>query len=429
VAADIQVGLTSSRARAFGALRKRNVQLYMLGMFVSQAGNTMENLAEAWLVYQLTNSAFNLGLVGFVAAIPLAPWSLFAGAISDRMPRRKLLAIALVGEAIPPFILAALAYTGRAQVWHVIVVSILLGATGAVDFVSRVPLIQSMVEPDELEGGFAIAVSLMNIARIVGPAVGGLLIAIVGVAGAFVFNGFSFLFILLMLALMKTPDLPRPKRRASLAANLAEVPLFIVRDRFLLTLVLMVLVGGFFVLPTLVLLPVFARDILAAGPQGLGFLSAASGVGAVVGGALLASQPTMSSRRRLLLAVGLMLALAPVTGAFAFSRNFILSALLLGLISASFVAFRVVSFSHVYVHTPDGMRGRLASLLQIGMGGTQNVGGLLSGYVASRLGAPVSVALGAVLCFVSGLLTLGISLPQLKNPETQLSEREMIETL
>lgn len=411
---NIQAALPSPKSRAFGALRKRNVQLYMVGMFVSQAGNTMQALAEAWLVYQLTNSAFKLGLVGFLSAIPLAPWTLIAGTISDRMSQRKLLAIALVGETIPPLALAALVLMGQAQVWHVIVVSILLGAMGALDFSSRTPLIQSMVEPDELESGFAIATSLMNVARIVGPAVGGILIAVVGVAGAFTFNGVSFLFVLVMLALMHVPSRPQPKHRESLAATLVEAPLYILRDRLVLIFVLMVLFGGFLILPTLTLLPVFARDVLAAGPQGLGFLSAASGVGAVLGGAFLVSQPTMTLRRRLLLAIGLMLVLAPLTATFAYSQNFILSALLIALVTASFVAFRVMTWTYVYLHTPERMRGRISSLLQLGILSTQNVGSLASGYVASVLSAPVSVALGGLMCFLVGLVTLGVVSPQLR---------------
>jgi MFS family permease len=410
---DIELRLTKPRARRFGALRKRDVQLFMVGMFISQAGNTMQVLAEGWLVYQLTHSAFQLGLVGFLSAIPLAPWGLVAGTISDRMSRRKLLAMALVGEAIPPLILAFLAWTGQAQVWHVIVVSVFLGAFGMVDFSSRMPLIQSIVDQDEVQSGFAMAVSLMNVARIVGPALGGILIAVVGVAGAFAFNGLSFLFILLMLALMHIPNRPEPKHRESLASNLVEGPLYILRDRLILIFVVMVLAASFFVLPTITLLPVFAQDILAAGPQGLGFLSAASGVGAVVGGVILAGQSTMKLRRRLLLAIGLMLALAPATAAFAFSRNLILSLLLLALVNGSFVAFRVVSFSHVYVQTPDAMRGRLSSILQIGILSTQNVGSLVSGYIASRASAPVSVALGGLMCLLFGLAALGLVFPKL----------------
>lgn len=410
---NVQVGLTPAKSRAFRALRKRNVQLYMMGMFVSQVGNAMQVIAQGWLVYQLTNSAFKLGLVGFIAAIPLAPWSLIAGTISDRMSRRKLLALALIGEAVPPLVLAYLAWTGQVEVWHVIAASILLGALGAVDFSSRMPLIQSMVERDELESGFAMAVSLMNVARIVGPAVGGILIATIGVAGAFFLNGLSFLFVLVMLALMHVPSKPQPKQTKSLAASLVEVPLYILHDRTILTFILLVLGGGFFVLPTLTLLPVFARDVLSAGPQGLGFLSAASGVGAVLGGALLASQPTMTLRRRLLLAIGLLLALAPVSAAFAFSRDFALSAVLIAIITAGFVAFRVVSFTHVYVHIPDRMRGRVSSLLQLGMLGTQNVGGLVSGYIATRASATASVTLGGLMCLVLGLVTLGVVFPQL----------------
>lgn len=399
----------------------------MLGMFVSQAGSAMQLLAAGWLVYQLTNSAFQLGLVGFVSGILVAPWSLIAGVISDRMSRRKLLAMALVGEAIPPLVLGYLAWIGQAQVWHVVVVSVLLGALGLVDFSSRMPLIQSMVDPDEAQSGFAMAISLMNAARIVGAATGGMLIGAVGVAGAFIFNGLSFLVILVMLALMHVPNRPQPKHRESLTADLIEGPRYLVRDRVLVIFAVIVLAGSFFVLPTLTLLPIFAQDILSAGPQGLGLLSAASGTGALLGGVLLAGQRTMNLRQRLLVALGLLLALGPATAAFAYSRNFILSLLLLALVNGGFVAFRAVSFSHIYMRTPDGMRGRISSILQTGLVATQNVGGLVSGYAASRLSAPASVALGGLMCLLFGLATLGWVIPRLRNTPNAFQEESLVE--
>ncbi len=406
-----------SQTRALSALKRRNIQLYFLGMFVSLAGNATQGLAQGWLVYQLSNSPFTLGLVGFLAAIPLAPLSLLAGAISDRVSRRRLLAVALVGESIPPLVLATLVATGHVQVWHVVVSSIVLGGLGSVDFVSRLPLVQSMVEPDELASGFAVADSLTNVARTIGPAIWGLVIATVGVAGAFIFNSLSFLFVLLMLALMQVPAKVPSRNRTSLAANLAEVPRYIVHDHLILILFLAMMVTSLFVLPIQVLLPVFARDILATGPVGLGFLSAAGGTGAILSDIVIANQPPMSLRRRLLLMVGLMVMLSPLIALFGYSHRFAVSALAWALINAGYVALGLITSAHIYLLTPDRMRGRLSSIVQLGVGATQNVGSTLEGFIASRIGASVSVALGGLFCLLFGLLTLGLVSADLKTKD------------
>ena len=410
-----EMGGTYSRARAYGLLKKRNVRLYMLGMLVSQVGTYMQVVAEGWLVYQLTNSAFSLGLVGFIAIIPLAPWALVAGALADRMSRRKLLAMALVGEAIPPLVLAVLTWTGNVQVWHVIVADIALGAMNPLDFSSRIALIYSVVDRDEVENGMGVAGSIMNLARIIGPALAGVLIAAVGVAGAFLFNGFSFLFVLFTLRHIKVPKRMLPvAQRASIAANLIEVLLFIFRNRNVLLMIMMMTVVSLFVLPYQTLLPVFARDILRAGPQGLGLLTAATGVGAVAGAFLLTGQPPMPARRRLAIAVGLTILLGPITAAFAFSQNFFLSVLLLVLVGGGFLALRVISFTYVQLHAGDEMRGRMASILQLITLGTVRLGGFFVGTVAVFTGAAMSIGLSALICLLFGLVALAFVLPQLR---------------
>lgn len=410
-------GLTHLKTRTFRPLRTRNIRLYMLGMLVSEAGTYMQMVAEGWLVYQLTNSAFSLGLVGFIVMIPLAPLGLAAGALADRMSRKKLLAIAQIGEMVPPLVLAALTVSGYIQVWHVIAADIAMGVLSTIDFPSRVALIQSLVEPEDLENGIALAATMSNLARVIGPAIAGVLIVYIGVAGAFAFNGVSFLAVLVALALMKIPNQSRVANRGSIGANLIEGGMHVLHDRTILLMLVLMMLVSFFVLTYQTLLPVFARDILVAGPEGLGFLTAAAGAGAVVGAIVLAIQPPLSTRRRLGLAVGMFIAIAPITAAFAFSRILILSAFLLALVSGGAIALRILTFTYVHLRTGDHLRGRISSILQLSMVSTLRVGGLFAGAFASKFGAPVSLGAGASICLIAGLLALGIVFPRLRTVE------------
>ncbi len=405
------------RAGAYRALRNRNVQLYMAGMLVSQVGNYMQGLAQGWLIYQITNSAFSLGYVGFLAALPIVPWNFVAGSLADRMPRLKLLILALLGEALFPFLLALDVLSGHVKIWHIILFSVLMGATTTLDFVSRVPIIYSIVDREDVENGLAVTASLMNIARVVGPAVAGFSIAIWGVAGSFLFNSFSFLFVLAMLLIMKIPKQPRAERPASVASHTWELVVFIFRDRPTLIFLSMVVVASTFVLPYQTLLPVFARDILVVGPQGLGLLTSAGGVGAIIASVFLASRSSISANRRFAFAMTLMILLGPALAAFAFSRNIYLSCLLLALVTGGFVSLRIISYTYIHLRTADAMRGRMTSVLQMGMTSSATTGGLLAGWVASHLGSPISIAAGGAICLVFGLFTLAFVFPRFRSEE------------
>lgn len=379
----------------------------MIAMLVSQVGTYIQIVAEGWLVYDLTNSAFTLGLVGFVAMIPLGPWALVTGTLADRMSRKKLLALAQFGEALPPLVLASLIWTGNIQVWHVIVSSVIMGAMSTLDFTSRTSLIYSLVERDEIESGVALTASLMNVSRVIGPAIAGVLIAVIGTGMAFALNGLSFLFVLLVLAFIRAPQRPALQLRGSVLPSLIEAGKHIYGDRNILILITLMVLASVFVMPYQTLLPVFARDLLESGPETLGFLTAAAGVGAVIAAFVLGIQPPMPSRQRLRLALGLTLGLCPAAAAFAFSRDLLVSTLLLAVVSGGFVALRTISFTYIHLRTDDDLRGRMSSILQLTMVSTVRVGGLFIGSTASVLGAPVSLGLGALACFMLSLTTIG----------------------
>lgn len=403
--------LTLLKTRTFRALRNRNVRLFMIGMSISMAGTYMQLVAEGWLIYQLTDSAFGLGLVGFLAMIPLAPFGLIAGALADRAFKKKLLAFAQVGQMVPPLALAALVWTGRVQVWHILACSVIMGAMATIDFTSRHAMVSSVVEREDVEGTFSLAVAVYNIARILGPVMAGFVIAYVGLAAAFALNGLSFAAVLLALALMHVKEPPAPARRQSLHANLMEVARHVFQQRTILGLLVLMIGASFFILPYQTLLPVFARDIFQAGPQGLGFLTSAAGVGAVLGAIYVTSQPHVSPGRRLRLPIILTIVIAPFAAAFAFSQNMVLAALFLVIVSAGIIALKTLGTTYVQLETDDRLRGRMASILQLTEAATPRVGGLSAGFLASYFGAAISMAIGALACLAFGLAALAIFRP------------------
>lgn len=396
------------------AFRNRNFRLYLFGLMVSLAGTYMQTVAEGWLVYQLTNSSFSLGLVGFLTAAPLAPWSLVAGALADRVSRKWLLAIAQIGQIFPPLALAALTWSGHVQVWHIVVLDLLLGTMATVDQPTRQALLADIVDPNELDDSLALMSSGFHVAQVVGPAIAGALIAFIGVGGAFAFNGVSFMAVLIALILIQARTRPKPARQLSLGSSIVEGAKYVVSQRAVVILIFLMVVVSFFILPYQTLLPVFARDIFKAGPTGLGLLTSATGLGAILGALAITNQSSLSRNLRGIVMIVIMIAAALLTVGFAFSQNLILAGVLLALIAGGVTALKTLGFTLIHLQISNELRGRVTSILILMMGATPRVGGLLIGFVASRVGAPLSLGLGAVACLVFGLSAWGLFVPRLR---------------
>jgi MFS family permease len=371
----------------------------------------MQLVAEGLLVYRLTNSAFSLGLVGFIVMVPMVFWTLLAGALADRMSRRTLLAWSQLGQIFPPLVLAALTWSDHVQVWHVIAANLIMGLMSTLDQPARQALIAEVVEPGDLDNALALTSSGFNVARVVGPAVAGVLISSIGLEVAFAINGLSFIAVLIALALMRLPQHSRPARQASLAANLVEGGRYFLGERTILALIVLMTIVSFFVLPYQTLLPVFAVDVLRAGPTGLGFLTAAAGFGAIFGVLVVTN---LSRDLRGMLIVALVVMVPFFSAGFAFSRSLALSSLMLAVVSGGVVALKTLGFTLIQIRTRDELRGRVTSMLFLMMGATPRVGGLVAGYLASRLDASVTLGLGALGCLVFGLLALIAAAPSLR---------------
>ena len=401
----------------FRALRHRNYRLFFGGQFVSLTGMWMQSVAQSWLVYRLTGSAVLLGFVSFSGQIPVFLLAPVGGAVADRRDRHRIIIITQTTAMLLASTLAALTLTGRVEVWHLFVLAALLGVTNAFDIPARQSFVVEMVGREDLVNAIALNSSMFNGARVVGPAVAGLLVAAIGEGWCFFANAVSYVAVIAGLLSMNMERRRRPPARGSALSSIAEGFRFVARTgpvRALLLLLGLVSLTG---MPYAVLMPIFADQILHGGPSGLGLLMGASGVGALAGALSLAA-------RRGLRGLGRWVAFASAGFGvsimlFSVSRSFWLSAALL--VPAGFSLMLQMASSNTLVQSmvPDALRGRVMAVYSMMFMGMAPIGALLAGAVAQRIGAPATVALGGAACVV-GAVVFGLRLPAHRDAARQL---------
>ncbi len=377
------------------ALRHRNFRLFFGGQSISLIGTWMQRIALAWLVYRLTNSAFLLGLVGFTNQIPTFLLAPFAGVLIDSWNRHRMLVVTQALAMVQAFILSLLVLTGTVLIWHIIMLSLVLGIINAFDMPARQSFMVDMVEKKEdLRNAIALNSSMVNGARLLGPSVAGILIAGVGEGACFLINGLSYLpVIAALLAMRITPKNLRPESSLiwqGLKDGFTYAFGFAPIRAVLLLLGLVSLVG----MPYVVLMPVFAKDVLHGGPHALGFLMGASGVGALVGAVYLAS-------RRSVLGLGRLIPLTASIfgiGLIAFSLSHILLVSLLLMLMVGFGQMVQMASSNTVLQTivDDDKRGRVMSFYTMAFMGMAPFGSLLAGSLASMIGAPSTLIIGGI---------------------------------
>ncbi|MBK6430504.1 MFS transporter [Candidatus Amarolinea dominans] len=380
----------------FSALHNREFRRYWAAQMLSQSGAWMQTTAQSWLVYRLTGSALALGATWFLPLLPVIPLTLLGGALADRMPRRRLIILTQSGLLLQALLLTLLTALGLIQVWHIMVLEFFLGALGALDVPARQSLLLEMVGPADLPGAVGLNAAAFNAARVIGPALAGILIARVGEAGCFGINAASFSIVIVTLIFLRLPFPATLDRRGSLGGSVLAGVTYLRGQPDLLRMIGILSLCSLVFAPYVVV-PVFARDVLHVDATGLGLLMAAVGVGAVVGGLLAAGY---QGTRRLAWLIGASLVFGLGQIAFALSSAFALSALLLAVGGAAFVVSQSLTNSLLQLHTPGELRGRVLSfyaLLSIGSG---RLGGLLIGAGASVWSAPLALAVGAALCLL-----------------------------
>lgn len=395
----------------FRSLRYRNFKLFFCGQLISLIGTWMQGVAEAWLVYRLTNSSVLLGLAGFAAQIPVLIIAPISGTIVDRHSRHKLIIATQTCAMILAGALAVLTLTGLIRVWEIFALAVMLGVVYAFDIPGRQSFLVEMVGKEDLINAIALNSSVFNGARVVGPAVAGLLVAAIGEGWCFFSNAVSYIAVIIGLLMMK--DLPQLERQqsGSTVENIREGFGFVGRTPPILALMLLLALVSLMGMPYSVLMPIFAADILHGSASTLGFLMGCAGVGALIGALTLAARQEVRGLGRWVgwaaISFGFTLIL------FSFSKRIWLSAGLLVPIGFSIMVQMAASNTLLQSMAPDRLRGRVMAVYSMMFMGGAPLGSLMAGALASHIGAPYTVAFGGSVCIIGGTVFLS-RLPALR---------------
>ena len=392
--------------RGATAFRHRNYRIFFAGQAVSLVGTWMQQVAQAWLVLQLTGDPFWLGIVAAAQFIPVMILGLFAGVAADALPKRQTLVATQAVMMTLAILLTILTATGLVQVWMILVLAILLGCANAVDMPVRQSFAIELVGREDIGNAVALNSAMFNGSRIVGPALAGLTIGAFGVAAAFALNALSFLaviFALLMLddATLRTrPRIARPGSASEVVENLVEGLRYVHRTPLVLLAVLVVGGVATFGMNFSVLIPAFAVDDLASGPAGFGFLMAASGVGALIAALALAFRGKPHTSR---IATGaIILGLASM--AMAAISTYATAVVLMVFIGYGGISMAATANATIQLAVPDQLRGRVMSVYTTIFASSAPIGGLMMGAIASGFGPAVAIAFGGVLSGLVGVV-------------------------
>jgi MFS family permease len=407
----------SRLALALRALRHRNFQLFFAGQLISLIGTWMQTVAQSWLVYRLTGSALLLGTVGFASQIPVFIMAPVGGIVADRFNRRRVVIATQTASMILAAILALLTITGRIQVWQIMVIAAGLGTVNAFDIPARQAFLIDMVGREDLMNAIALNSSMFNGARIIGPAIAGILVASIGEGWCFFANAVSYIAVIIGLLLMRIEHAANLAQRGSPLENILEGFAFARNTGPIRVILLLLGLVSFVGMPYVVLMPVFADQILHGGARGLGILMCATGVGALLGAASLAARVGVRGLGKLIAicAGGFGASLI----CFSFSKIFWLSTVLLVPVGFSMMVQMASSNTLIQSMTPDHLRGRIMAVYSMMFMGLAPFGALSAGAIAHHLGAPWTVAIGGVAC-IAGAILFGTHLPRIRAEAREL---------
>src|SRR6267378_5738116 len=399
------------------AFRHRNFRLFFAGQLTSLVGTWMQTVAQSWLVYRLTGSPTLLGLVGFASQFPIMVLAPIAGAVADTYPRRRSMLAIQASAMLLAFPLAALTLLNRIQVWHILVLAVLLGVVNAFDIPVRQSFVAEMVGREDLVNAIALNSSMMNGARVIGPAIAGIVVAAIGEGWCFLINGLSYLAVIVCLLFITAGNQAPQEDYASHMEAIIEGFRFVLHTQPVRTLLMLLGVVSLMGMPYSVLMPIFADHILNGGAKGLGVLMGFSGIGALLGAVTLAGRRGIRG-----LGTWVMFACAGFGTSlilFSLSRTFWLSAFLLVPVGFCMMVQMASSNTLIQSMVPDRLRGRVMAVYSMMFMGMAPFGALLGGAMADRVGAPIAVAAGAVASIV-GAAVFGRKLPVFRGEARQL---------
>ncbi len=393
---------SSNLSNIFSSFRYRNYRLWFIGQLVSLVGTWMQNTAQGYLLFSITGSAAYLGYVGFISGIPSWLFMLYGGVIADRMSRRTLLIITQTAMMILAFILAGLVVLNWVQPWHILVLAFLLGVANAFDTPARQSLVVDLVDKEDMTNAIAFNGTMFNAGLIIGPAIGAAVYALTGPAWCFTINGLSFIAVIIALMMMRITPSPTPTRRGSALAAIREGFRYVRGNRLVLTLTLSVFIVNIIGFGPITLLPAWSVNILHGDVTTNGLLLSSRGIGAVIGGLLIAALASRNLRGKMWAASSFLMPLTMF--AFALSRSVPLSLLLMAVAGLGLVAMMNNSNAMVQGLVPDELRGRVMGLYSLTFMGGGPLGALLAGVLADRTNEPFTF----YVCAAASLIFAGL---------------------
>lgn len=393
------------RFRTFTALRHRNYRLFFFGQVTSLSGTWMQWVAQGWLVYELTRSAFALGVVGFATRLPVIFLSLIAGVLADRIEKRRILIVTQVISMVLAFVLAGLTLSGRVEFWHVVVLGALAGATHSFDAPTRQSFYKELVGEKDLMNAIALNSTIFNAARLVGPAIAGILIKYIGTGGCFLINGVTYLAVIAAYLHMRLPPVTRAEDRGTHWEELKEGLSYVYNHPVVRTAVTLIAFASLFTFSYGTLLPVFADVVLKGGSGTYAALMASVGAGALVSALTVASLGNIE-RKGVLASAGIIL-FPTVLILMSFARSVTVASVLCFFLGTVMILMTASMNTLVQTAIPDRMRGRIMSFYVLVFLGSMPFGNLMSGRIAEWLGVVSALRIGAVASLiVAGILLL-----------------------
>ena len=402
---------TSKFSNTFRALKHKNYRLFFIGQIISLSGTWMQNVAQSWLVYTLTGSVTLLGLIGFAGQIPVFLLAPIGGAVADKYNRQHILIATQSVSMISAFVFAALTLTGYVQVWHLFALASVTGVANAFDIPTRQSFVVDMVGKEDLVNAIALNSSMFNGARIVGPAIAGILVSAVGEGWCFLINAISYIAVIVGLLMMKLQPKEIAASADSAVRKIIEGFQYVGKTAPIRALLLLLGLVSLMGMPYAVLMPIFADQILHGGARGLGLLMGGAGLGALAGALALASRDGIRGLGRWVALASAAFGVSLIL--FSLSHTFWLSLVLIVPVGFSLMVQMAASNTLIQAMVPDELRGRVMAVYSMMFMGMAPIGALLAGVLAGRLGAPETVALGGAVCIV-GAIVFGWRLPSLR---------------
>jgi MFS family permease len=384
----------------FRSLKHRNYRLFFFGQLISLMGTWMQNIGQAWLIYQLTHSSVWLGTIGFLTSVPVLLFSTFGGSLADKISKKKLIIATQIASMIQAFILAVLIWTDLITPAIVGILAFTLGLVNAFDMPGRQSFVVEMVGKEDLSNAIALNSAVFNSARMFGPAVGGIIIGILGVGWCFFLNGVSFIAVIIGLLMMDVQEKIPSKSETPLLKSVAEGVAYVRSQETLKVIMILVSVVTIFGWSYSVMLPIFADKVLNIGAIGLGNLLTANGIGALVSALTVASVGHKVRPRKFIFS-GLAVFVCSIL-IFSVSSLPLLSMACLVGVGIGLIAFFATANATLQTRTPDHLRGRVMGLYALVFQGLFPFGSLGLGVLADMVGVRWAVASGAAVCGVSG---------------------------